>query len=42
MNLYLGGQVAGDKNDDIFDGPAVELAQAPQICYVPAEKVARI
>jgi hypothetical protein len=35
-------QVEGDKSDDIFDGLAVELRHAPQIRYVPAEKVARI
>ena len=35
-------QVEGDKQDDIFDGLAVELAQPGQIVYVPGEQVGLI
>ena len=32
-------QVEGDKQDDIFDGLAVQPAQPGQIVYVPGEQV---
>jgi hypothetical protein len=35
-------QVEGDKQDDIFDGLAVQLAQSVQIVYVPGEQVGLI
>jgi sporulation protein YlmC with PRC-barrel domain len=35
-------QVEGDKQDDIFDGLAVESAQSGQIVYVPGEQVGLI
>src|SRR3989440_10619013 len=35
-------QVEGDKQDDIFDGLAVESAQPTQIRYVPGEQVGAI
>jgi hypothetical protein len=35
-------QVAGDKQDDIFDGLAVKSDQSEQIRYVPGEQVAAI
>jgi hypothetical protein len=35
-------QVEGDKQDDIFDGLAVQLTQPEQIVYVPGEQVGLI
>jgi hypothetical protein len=35
-------QVEGDKQDDIFDGLAVESRQPTQIRYVPGEQVGAI
>ena len=35
-------QIEGDKQDDIFDGLAVESTQPRQIRYVPAEQVGAI
>ena len=35
-------QVAGSKDDDIFDGLAVESGSPPRIGYVPGEQVAAI
>ena len=35
-------QVEGDKQDDIFDGLAVQPAQPGQIVYVPGEQVGPI
>jgi len=35
-------QVEGDKQDDIFDGLAVQAAQPGQILYVPGEQVGLI
>jgi hypothetical protein len=35
-------QVEGDKQDDIFDGLAVQSAQEGQIVYVPGEQVGLI
>jgi len=35
-------QVEGDKQDDIFDGLAVQAAQPGQILYVPGEQVGPI
>ena len=35
-------QVEGDKQDDIFDGLAVERAQPGPLVYVPGEKVGLI
>ena len=35
-------QVAGDKQDDIFDGLAVKSDQSAQVGYVPGEQVAAI
>ncbi|MDQ2984371.1 MAG: DUF2171 domain-containing protein [Actinomycetota bacterium] len=35
-------QVEGDKQDDIFDGLAVESTQPKQIRYVPGEQVGAI
>jgi hypothetical protein len=35
-------QTEGDKNDDIFDGLAVESGEPAQIRYVPGEKVGLI
>ena len=35
-------QVEGDKQDDIFDGLAVEQAQPGRIVYVPGEQVGLI
>lgn len=35
-------QTEGDKNDDIFDGLAVESRKPAQIRYVPAEMVGQI
>ena len=35
-------QVEGDKQDDIFDGLAVERSQPGQIVYVPGEQVGLI
>jgi hypothetical protein len=42
VDLGTVAQVEGDKNDDIFDGLAVEVGQAAPIRYVPAEKVGPI
>ena len=35
-------QVEGDKQDDIFDGLAVQSAQRGQLLYVPGEQVGLI
>jgi hypothetical protein len=35
-------QIEGDKQDDIFDGLAVQLAPPGQLVYVPGEDVALI
>lgn len=35
-------QIEGDKQDDIFDGLAVQLAPSGQIVYVPGEQVGLI
>jgi hypothetical protein len=35
-------QIEGDKQDDIFDGLAVQAAQAGTILYVPGEQVGLI
>ena len=35
-------QVEGNKQDDIFDGLAVESAQTKQVLYVPGEQVGAI
>ncbi|HVA30018.1 MAG TPA: hypothetical protein VMU58_01990 [Gaiellaceae bacterium] len=35
-------QVEGDKQDDIFDGLAVEPAQSAQLLYVPGEQIGAI
>jgi len=35
-------QVAGDKNDDIFDGIAVATGMSKQLGYVPGEQVGAI
>jgi len=35
-------QVEGDKQSDIFDGPAVESKQPTRIRYVPGDQVAAI
>ena len=35
-------QVEGDKQDDIFDGLAVEPTQAKELRYVPGEQVGAI
>jgi sporulation protein YlmC with PRC-barrel domain len=35
-------QVEGDKQDDIFDGLAVESKQPKQLLYVPGEQVGAI
>src|SRR5579862_5270015 len=35
-------QVEGDKQDDIFDGLAVQSAQSGQVVYVPGEQVGLI
>jgi hypothetical protein len=35
-------EVEGDKQDDIFDGLAVQLTQPGQIVYVPGEQVGLI
>jgi hypothetical protein len=35
-------QVEGDKQDDIFDGLAVQVAQPGQLLYVPGEQVGLI
>jgi len=35
-------QVEGDKQDDIFDGLAIESGQPPALHYVPGEQVGAI
>ena len=35
-------QTEGDKNDDIFDGLAVECGQPTRLRYIPGEKVGQI
>ncbi len=35
-------QVSGDKQDDIFDGLAVEAGSSKQVGYVPGEQVGAI
>jgi sporulation protein YlmC with PRC-barrel domain len=42
MSIGSVSQVEGDKQDDIFDGLAVQPAEPGQIVYVPGEQVGLI